>query len=170
MHAERGQPGEGAHVPELQQHPLPRPGLAARHRQRGQALHRKHVEDEHARRRRRREQRRAVVACRCLDALDDTRTVRIVTGAADHRHRRDEKVLAKFAEEHDAPKFKAGLVDGQLIDATTVLALSKLPSKDELLSQVLAGIQAPGNGLVSVLQGTLRNFMNVLNQIKDKSE
>jgi large subunit ribosomal protein L10 len=80
------------------------------------------------------------------------------------------KILAKFAEEHEAPKFKAGFVDGNVIDATAVLTLSKLPSKEELLSKVLAGIKSPANGLVSVLQGPLRGLVNVLNQIKDHKE
>ena len=71
------------------------------------------------------------------------------------------KILAEFAKEHEAPKFKAGFVDGNVIDATAVLTLSKLPSKEELLSQVLAGLQSPGSGLVSVMQGPLRNFVGV---------
>jgi large subunit ribosomal protein L10 len=80
------------------------------------------------------------------------------------------KILAQFAEEHDAPKFKAGFVDGNVIDATAVLALSKLPSKKELLSQVLAGLRSPANGLVSVMQGPLRGLINVLNQLKDQRD
>lgn len=81
------------------------------------------------------------------------------------------KLLAEFAEEHEAPKFKAGFVDGNVIDATEVLALSKLPSKEELVSQLLAGIKGPANGLVGVLQGPLRNLLSVLNQIQEqKSE
>jgi large subunit ribosomal protein L10 len=80
------------------------------------------------------------------------------------------KILAKFAEEHEAPRFKAGFVDGSVVDATAVLALSRLPSKDELLSQVLAGLMSPASGLVSVMQGPLRGLLNVLNQIKDQKE
>jgi large subunit ribosomal protein L10 len=80
------------------------------------------------------------------------------------------KILAKFAEVHEAPKFKAGFVDGNVIDATAVLALSKLPSKDELLSMVLAGLQSPANGLLAVMQGPLRSLIGVLNQIKDQKE
>lgn len=80
------------------------------------------------------------------------------------------KILAKFAEEHDAPKFKAAFVDGSLFDEAAVVALSKLPSKEELLSQVLAGLQSPASGLVSVMQGPLRGLVGVLNQIKDKKE
>jgi large subunit ribosomal protein L10 len=80
------------------------------------------------------------------------------------------KILADFAKEHDAPSFKAGFVDGNVIDATAVLALSKLPSKEELLAQVLAGLRSPANGLVSVMQGPLRGLVSVLNQIKDQRE
>ena len=80
------------------------------------------------------------------------------------------KILAKFAEEHQTPKFKAAYVDGDVIDAAAVLALSKLPSKEELLAQVLAGIKSPANGLVSVMQGPLRSLLGVLSQLKDKKE
>jgi large subunit ribosomal protein L10 len=80
------------------------------------------------------------------------------------------KILAEFAKEYEAPKFKAGYVDGNVIDATAVLTLSKLPSKEELLSQVLAGLQSPATGLVSVMQGPLRYLVGALNQIKDQKE
>ena len=80
------------------------------------------------------------------------------------------RIIAKFAKEYEAPKFKAGLVEGKLIDVTELLALAELPSKDELLSTLLASIKGPGNNLVSVLQGTLRNLLYGLNAIIEKKE
>lgn len=80
------------------------------------------------------------------------------------------KILAKFAEEHEAPRFKAGFVDGNVVDATAVLTLSQLPSKEELLSKVLAGLKSPASGLVSVMQGPLRGLIGCLNQIKDQKQ
>lgn len=80
------------------------------------------------------------------------------------------KVLADFAKKNDLPKFKAGVVDGNVIDATAVLVLSKLPSKEELVSMVLAGITSPASGVVAVLQGPLRNLVSVLNQITEQKE
>jgi large subunit ribosomal protein L10 len=41
------------------------------------------------------------------------------------------KVLAKFAEEFELPKFKAGFVDGAVIDEKGVHALAKVPPKAE---------------------------------------
>lgn len=80
------------------------------------------------------------------------------------------KILAEFAKEHESPRLKAGFIDGKVIDATEVLALSKLPSKEEMLAQVLAGIMSPATGLVGVLQGPLRNLVSVLGQIKEAKE
>jgi large subunit ribosomal protein L10 len=78
------------------------------------------------------------------------------------------KVLAKFASEHELPKLKAGFVDGNVIDAKGVIALSKLPTKGELLSQLLGGIQGPARSLVSVIQGPARNLASVLKQVSEK--
>jgi large subunit ribosomal protein L10 len=80
------------------------------------------------------------------------------------------RIIAKFAEEHEAPKFKAGIVEGNVVDATGLLALSKLPSKEELLSTLLASMKSPGNNLASVLQGTLRNLLYALNAIIEKKQ
>lgn len=78
------------------------------------------------------------------------------------------KVLAKFAEEYELPKFKAGFVDGKVIDITGVIALSKLPTRPELLSQLLSAIEGPARGLLSVMQGPARNLASVLKQASEK--
>jgi|SRR5688572_12932182 large subunit ribosomal protein L10 len=78
------------------------------------------------------------------------------------------KVLAKFAQENELPKLKAGFVDGNVIDAHGVLALSKLPSKGELVSQLMGGIQGPARNLLSVMQGPARNLASVLKQVSEK--
>lgn len=78
------------------------------------------------------------------------------------------KVLAKFAEEFELPRMKAGFVDGNVIDARGVLALSKLPTKPELLAQLLGGVQGPARNLLGVMQGPLRNLVSVLKQASEK--
>jgi large subunit ribosomal protein L10 len=80
------------------------------------------------------------------------------------------KILVKFAEEFEAPKLKAGVVAGKVIDATEVLALATLPSKEELMSKLLGTIKSPGNRLVSVLQGSLRNLLYALNAVIEKKQ
>jgi large subunit ribosomal protein L10 len=80
------------------------------------------------------------------------------------------KILAKFAQEYEAPKFKAAVVEGKIIDATEVLALAKLPSREELMSTLLGALKSPGDSLVSVLQGTVRNLLYVVNAIIEKKQ
>ena len=78
------------------------------------------------------------------------------------------KVLVKFAEENELPKMKAGFVDGNVIDAKGVAALAKVPSRGELVSQLLGGIQGPARNLLSVMQGPGRNLASVLKQMSEK--
>lgn len=78
------------------------------------------------------------------------------------------KVLAKFASEHELPKLKAGFVDGAVLDAKGVLALSKLPARGELVSQLMGAIQGPARNLLSVIQGPGRNLASVLKQASEK--
>ena len=79
------------------------------------------------------------------------------------------KVLAKFSSENEQlPKLKAGFVDGGVLDAKGVLALSKLPAKGELVSQLLGAIEGPARNLLSVMQGPARNLASVLKQISEK--
>ena len=80
------------------------------------------------------------------------------------------KILANFAKEYEAPKFKAAVVEGNVIDATEALALAKLPSREELMSTMLGVLKSPGNNLVSVLQGTVRNLLYVVNAIIEKKQ
>jgi len=79
------------------------------------------------------------------------------------------KVLAKFAQEHEQlPKLKAGFVDGVVVDAMGVAALSKLPTRGELVSQLMGAIQGPARNLLAVIQGPGRNLASVLKQVSEK--
>ena len=80
------------------------------------------------------------------------------------------KVLTKFAEAHKALEVKAGVVAGQMIDPDGIKRLSKLPSEEELLAQLLRVFNGPVTGFVTVLGGVLRNFMGVLEAVKRQKE
>lgn len=69
------------------------------------------------------------------------------------------RVLGKFAEAAGDEKFnlKAGYVEGEVYDQAGVTALSKIPSKDVLLAQ-----------LVGSLQGPLQKFAATLQAVADK--
>ena len=62
------------------------------------------------------------------------------------------KVLVEFAKANEQLEIKAGFVDGELYDAKGVVALSKIPSKEVLLAQLLGSLQAPMQNLAATLQ------------------
>ncbi len=78
------------------------------------------------------------------------------------------KILAKFAKDNEKLKIVAGILDGKLIAERQVIALSKLPSKPELLARLVGCINYPASGFVTVLAGNFRGLVQVLNAIKDK--
>ena len=93
------------------------------------------------------------------------------------------KVLLDFAEEHENLKIKGGILSNQVIDGEMSAALVDMPSKSQLLAQVVSGLNAPiyglvyvlkaGNpisGLANVLSGTIQQFSNVIQAISDLKE
>ncbi len=60
------------------------------------------------------------------------------------------------------------MIEGKAIDADQVKALSELPSKEALLSQMLSVFNGPTTQFVGVLNGVLRQFVGTLEAIKEK--
>lgn len=60
-------------------------------------------------------------------------------------------------------QIKAGLIDGQILDAKAVEdQLATMPGKDELRAKLLATLQAPLQQFVAQLQAPAQNFVYVL--------
>jgi len=80
------------------------------------------------------------------------------------------KILAKFAKDFKALEIKGGLVEGKAISFDGVKALADLPPREVLLAKVLGGMQTPMYGFANVLQGSLRNFVYVLDAVRKQKE
>lgn len=78
------------------------------------------------------------------------------------------KLLDTFRKDHESLKLLGGILENRFVDAAGVLALAKLPSKQELLAKLAGSLQAPISGFVNVLAENLRALLNVLNAIKSK--
>ena len=61
------------------------------------------------------------------------------------------RILGKYAETHENFKLKAGFVGDELYDAAGVMALSKIPSKEVLLAQLVGSLQGPIQKLAATL-------------------
>jgi large subunit ribosomal protein L10 len=78
------------------------------------------------------------------------------------------KILSKFSEENENLKILGGTLGDKSMTVDEVLALAKLPSKEELLAKVVGSLNAPISGFVNVLSGNTRSLVNVLKAIGEK--
>jgi len=79
------------------------------------------------------------------------------------------KLMAEFAGQVESFTLKGGLLEGtRVLSEADVLALSRLPGRDELLAQLLGAIRSPIAGLVTVLNAPLRNLAVVLGQVAEQ--
>lgn len=88
----------------------------------------------------------------------------LITGEADELA--PAKISYKFSRKNDKLKILGGFLNGNFIDQAGVMALAKLPTKEQLLANLVGSVAAPLSGLVSVLRGNMRNLVYVLGQIK----
>ena len=80
------------------------------------------------------------------------------------------KVVAKFAKDHDKFQIRSAALEGEKLDVDGVVALSKLPSKEALIGQLLSVMNGVPTGLVQVLSGVPRTFAYALQAVKDQKE
>jgi large subunit ribosomal protein L10 len=77
------------------------------------------------------------------------------------------KIINDFAKTNEQLEFRAGVLEGKLIPLDMVKKLAELPSKQELLAQVVGSMKSPISGFVHVMKGNLSGLINVLSAIKD---
>ena len=67
------------------------------------------------------------------------------------------RILCKFAKDAPALELKGGIVEGTAYDVAGLTELSKIPSREELLSKLLGSLQSP-----------ISNFARVIKQIAEQ--
>ena len=77
------------------------------------------------------------------------------------------RLAAEFGKDHEALKISGGVLERKMVDAASIKALAKLPTKQQLIGQLVSVINGPLSGFVNVMAGNLRGLVNVMNAIKD---
>ena len=80
------------------------------------------------------------------------------------------KVLSEFAKENKNLEIKAGVMNGQVLDANAIKELAKLPSREVLLGQLLSALNAIPTSLVRTIAEVPRSLVSVLAAIRDQKE
>ena len=81
------------------------------------------------------------------------------------------RVLTDFAKEFEQkPAVKGGLLEGKAVDAAQVKQLASLPSREQMLADLGAGLQSPMAAFVGALNGLLYMFAGALDALKSQRE
>ncbi len=80
------------------------------------------------------------------------------------------KIITEFRKENEQLALKGCYFEGQKIGLDRISEIAKLPSREELLQQLLSGLQSPMRNFASTLAAPMQNLMRVLNQVQDQKE
>src|SRR5690242_20010076 len=80
------------------------------------------------------------------------------------------KALTAYAKANPTFTFKAGLVEGRVIEVSAIRELASMPSKNEILAKLLYLINAPAQRLVTVMNAVGRNLAVVIDQASKENK
>jgi large subunit ribosomal protein L10 len=80
------------------------------------------------------------------------------------------KVLATWGKTRPAFTLKGGVFEGKLLGPAEIAVLADLPPREVLLARLAGTLQAPLQGLVTVLAGPVRALAGVLDQVRRHKE
>lgn len=81
------------------------------------------------------------------------------------------KVITDFAKENDQkPAVKGGVFEGKQIDKAQIKKLASMPSREQMLAELGAGLQSPMAAFVGALNGLLYMFAGALEALRTQKE
>jgi large subunit ribosomal protein L10 len=81
------------------------------------------------------------------------------------------KIITDFAKANDAkPEVKGGVFEGKQIDKAQVTKLASMPSREQMLSELGASMQAPLAMFAGYMNSLLSNFAGVVEALRVQKE
>jgi large subunit ribosomal protein L10 len=80
------------------------------------------------------------------------------------------KAIADQARTTQLLPFKGGLMNGDVLDADQIRAISRLPSREMLYGQLVGVVASPISGLVRTLGALVGGLAVALSQVRDKKQ
>ena len=80
------------------------------------------------------------------------------------------KVLTTYAKNNPLFVFKAGMVEGRVVDLASLEQIASLPSKEELISKLMFLLNSQAQRLASASGGVARNLAVVLGQAAEQKK
>ena len=78
------------------------------------------------------------------------------------------RVIKEFNKNNDLPMVKGILFEGEFMPGNQFSRLADLPSKDELLGELVGLLNSPMQRFVSTLNTPVQNLLGVLSNLNEK--
>lgn len=78
------------------------------------------------------------------------------------------RIAHNFSKENEVFVIRGGVAEGVVHDERYIIALAKLPTKEELLAKLVGTMKSPISGFHGVLNGVIRGFYQVVKSLKEK--
>lgn len=78
------------------------------------------------------------------------------------------KILTELTKKYEHLKIKGGIIEGTKVNSVGVEALSRLPSRQELLAQLAGGLSSQPRQMLMLLRALPQKMLGLLNALKDK--
>lgn len=101
-----------------------------------------------------------------VDVNSLTGSVGLVLGGKEGHGIAVSKQVYEFTKSNPVFRVLGAIFEKQYVDPGRLMALARLPSRDVLISRAVGMMRYPLAGLVSVLQGNIRNLLVLLSNIK----
>ena len=80
------------------------------------------------------------------------------------------KALTAYAKTNPLFVFKAGMVEGRVVNIADLNAIASLPSKEELIAKLLFIVNAPAQRIAMATNGVARNLAVVMKQAVEQNK
>ncbi len=104
-----------------------------------------------------------------LEGLDEYVTGPVAVAFGGRDAVRVVKILFEFSKQHKELKLKGGYLDNVAMDGDQVAQVAMLPTKVELLAQLVGQLSGQARRLLLVLSGPSRGFVTILEKIGERS-
>jgi large subunit ribosomal protein L10 len=109
-----------------------------------------------------------------LEGTDVSGIAQFLTGMTVLSYSEDPVAAAKVAEDYAKANDKfvilGGAMDGNVLDRAGVEAVSKMPSREELIASIVGCIGAPASNIAGAIGAPASNIASILSTIEEKAE
>ncbi len=80
------------------------------------------------------------------------------------------KAVEKFAKANDKLKIVGGVMGAEILDSAGVVALSKMPSREEVLASIVGALMAPGANIAGAITAPAGNLAGIVKTLAERED